>query len=415
MTMKILQVTPDYYPEIGGIERHIQAISAQMAARGHTVVVATMAPRVAAPLRELTNEVTVLRFPWVGTAVYRFPRGLLRYLQRSRDDFDIVHVHNYHTSLIPIVALARPRHMVVTPHLNDRPHSMVAQALHHPYRAVGRWALLRAQAIVCVSPPERDRLLTRLCLPADRTQVIATGVDVNRFHPVPRGAAKGDLQLLVVGRLEPYKRIDGVIDALALLPPTYRLMVAGDGPARHALEQHAAACGVGDRVTFTGHVSDDQLVDVYQHARVLINLSTAEAFGLTLIEAVATGCRVVSSDIPAFRNLAAAFPDRIMVVPQRGNHAVAAAIEVMAQRPNEAPVDLADYSWTKTVDSLLDLYGRLVYAAKGDAPPYGAPVPRPMSISTVYTSATPLLPADTGQADGNSGHTMLATRDVSTL
>lgn len=395
MSMKILQVTPDYYPEIGGIERHIQAISAHMAARGHTVFVATMAPRVAAPLREVTNEVTILRFPWVGTAVYRVPRGLLSYLRRSRDDFDIVHVHNYHASLIPIVALARPRHMVVTPHLNDRPHSTVAQALHHPYAVVGRWALLRAQAIVCISPPERDRLLTRLGLPADRTQVITTGVDVNRFHPVPRSATKGDLQLLVVGRLEPYKRIDGVIDALALLPRTYQLVVAGDGPARHALEQQAVASGVGDRVTFTGHVSDDQLVDLYQHARVLINLSTAEAFGLTLIEAVATGCCVVCSDIPAFRNLAATFPDRIMVVPQGDNHAASAAIEVMAQRPNEAPVDLADYSWTKIADNLLDLYGRLVYAAEGDAPPYAALVSHPTPIST------PVSAGDTTVAGGD--------------
>ncbi len=357
--MRILQITADYYPKIGGVERHVRSISEQLAGLGHDVVVATMTGNGGQP-EEWLGGVRVRRFGSIGAGpAYRLPIGLPNYLRRARDSFDIIHVHNYHTAMPPVVAASRPRCLVVTPHLNDRAHSRVAGWLHSPYTPAGRWSLSRASVVICVSLAERQRVLTRLRLAPERVLVIPNGVDVARFQAMAAGSARDPGLLLVAGRLESYKRVDRVIEALAALPDRFRLVIVGDGPMRPALQEQVMALGVSGRVTFTGQVSDRQLVAWYRRANVFINLSTAEAFGLTVIEAISASCQVVCSDIPAFVELAQRFPDRITMVPSSDRQSPAAEIESAARHSSIRPVDLSAFGWDSVARSLEDVYQRV--------------------------------------------------------
>jgi glycosyltransferase involved in cell wall biosynthesis len=179
------------------------------------------------------------------------------------------------------------------------------------------------------------------------------------MRPADRIVARDPYLLLAVGRLEPYKRVHWAIEVLEELPPVYRLVVVGDGPARPSLERSAQDHGVADRVTFVGQVSEEDLAVWYRRAKVLVNLSTAEAFGLTALEALSAGCRVVCSDIPAFRELSARFSNWISVV--RNNHLplLPSVIEAAARHADLEPPDLIEFSWSRAVDSLLILYRRL--------------------------------------------------------
>ena len=357
--MRILQLTPHYQPDIGGVERHVQAISTGLARRGHQVTVATMRADIRRPTADHRDGVRVLRFPSVGVgAAYRVPPRLLFYLRRAGEAFDIVHAHNYHAPLTPLAAALTPERLIVTPHLNDRPHSRFARVLHRPYAVIGGASLRRAQTVICVSQAERDRLIERFRTPVERLIVAPNGVDTTCFGGRPERATRDPRLLLVVGRLQAYKRVERIIAALAYAPPDYHLTIVGDGPERPRLEGDARARGVADRVTFTGAVSDTRLAEWYARASVLVNVSEAEAFGVTIIEALASGCQVVCSAIPAFRDLADRFPRSVSLVGDDAPQALAAATRAASQR---APVseDLSAFSWDAVVTRLEGIYADL--------------------------------------------------------
>ena len=108
------------------------------------------------------------------------------------------------------------------------------------------------------------------------------------YHP-PRLASRlepgryGDY-VLSVGRLETVKRVDLIVSALALVPGSIRLVVAGDGSQRGNLERLAGARGVTDRVVFLGAVDDDRLVDLYRDALAVVYPPFDEDFGYVTLE-----------------------------------------------------------------------------------------------------------------------------------
>lgn len=108
------------------------------------------------------------------------------------------------------------------------------------------------------------------------------------YHP-PLLASKltrGDYghYVLSVARLERNKRVDLIVRSLAELPSPLRLVVVGDGSHRKHIERETERLGVGDRVTFTGAVSDDRLVELYRDALCLVYVPFDEDYGLATLE-----------------------------------------------------------------------------------------------------------------------------------
>jgi glycosyltransferase involved in cell wall biosynthesis len=109
------------------------------------------------------------------------------------------------------------------------------------------------------------------------------------YHPPPlagrlRPGEYGDY-VLSVGRLETVKRVDLIVRALAHAPRSLRLVVAGEGPLRAALERTAADAGVAGRVTFAGAVDEAALVDLYAGARAIVFPPFDEDYGYITLEA----------------------------------------------------------------------------------------------------------------------------------
>jgi glycosyltransferase involved in cell wall biosynthesis len=109
------------------------------------------------------------------------------------------------------------------------------------------------------------------------------------YHPPPlagklKSGASGDY-ILSVGRLEANKRVDLIVRSLAHVDPGIRLIVAGEGPRRPELEQIAAECGVAGRVTFTGRVDEQELIDLYSGALAVVFPPYDEDYGYVTLEA----------------------------------------------------------------------------------------------------------------------------------
>ncbi len=105
-----------------------------------------------------------------------------------------------------------------------------------------------------------------------------------RLAPRLRAGAYGNY-VLSVGRIESVKRADLAVRAMAHVPGTLRLVIAGDGTQRENVERAAIDAGVSDRTTFLGSVDDDHLIGLYADALAVIYPPFDEDFGYVTLEA----------------------------------------------------------------------------------------------------------------------------------
>ena len=133
-----------------------------------------------------------------------------------------------------------------------------------------------------------------------RVDIAPEGVELERYvlqNPPPR---QPEL-LLYVGRVKRYKGLDVLLRALAILlpyKPGLRLAVAGSGDDVPRLKKLAVELGAESAVDFLGFVTESRKMELYHEARIVVNSSLKEGWGLTSIEANACGTPVVATDVP---------------------------------------------------------------------------------------------------------------------
>lgn len=133
---------------------------------------------------------------------------------------------------------------------------------------------------------------------------ISCGIDASRFaNQTPTQNQKP--VALFLGRLDDEKRINVLLEAVALLGEDYDLRVelVGDGSERENLVAQAAALGLSDRVRFLGHVRDDELAGIYESCTVFVMPSIAELQSIATMEAMASGRPVIAADAMALPHL----------------------------------------------------------------------------------------------------------------
>jgi glycosyltransferase involved in cell wall biosynthesis len=174
-------------------------------------------------------------------------------------------------------------------------------------RFAGWLRSLGPHRVVCISEAVRLALENDYGFARTRTTIIHNGVDVDRFHPSLREAARRTLGLdddaTVVAtacRLVPQKGVDVAIQSLARVvaqspSSPARLLVAGEGPERPALERLVDELGLSKRVRFMGFTGDTALF--IPAADVFLVPSRIEAQGIVLLEALASGCDVIASRV----------------------------------------------------------------------------------------------------------------------
>lgn len=191
-----------------------------------------------------------------------------------------------------------------------------------------------ARRFVGVSDGIVRALVDRWHAPAAKTERIYNPVPI-LFAATAEDIAARPPIVGSVGRLSKEKGTDVLIDAFAqLTTPDARLVIGGDGPERQRLVQQVADLGIGDRVRFLGRVSS--AAEVYGIARVAAVPSRTEAFGMTTVEALSAGLRVVATDCDGSREILAGRYGEL--VPIEDAAALAAALDrALAMWPDPAP------------------------------------------------------------------------------
>jgi alpha-1,6-mannosyltransferase len=322
--LRIVQLANFYGPRSGGLRTALHHLGAGYRARGHEVVLVVPGPRGADELLPSgIRRITVAAPRLPGTGGYRAvdPWRVQRLLERLRPD--AIEVSDRLT--LRGLGAWSARHGVPSVVLShERLDRLLAQFLlpAAAARRVADVANARMAAaydtVVCTTSfarAEFDRIGAR------NVAQVPLGVDLAAFSPLHHDpglrsglAAGADTLLVHCGRLSPEKHPERSIDTVAALRAAghrVRLVVAGDGPRRAALERRAA----GLSVTFVGFVRHrGQLARLLASADVSLAPGPHETFGLSALEALASGTPVVVSASSALPEIVgpsgAAAPDR---------------------------------------------------------------------------------------------------------
>lgn len=133
---------------------------------------------------------------------------------------------------------------------------------------------------------------------------ISCGIDASKFADA-KPTTNLEPRMLFLGRLDYEKQVHVLIEGLAKVPSELGavLEIVGDGAERESLEKLAKDLGIGDRVIFRGHISDDELAAAYERCTVFTIASIAELQSIATMEAMATGRPVIAADAMALPHL----------------------------------------------------------------------------------------------------------------
>lgn len=177
-----MQVSPRYFPDIGGVETHVKEISERLVARGFDVDVCTTYGCDGLPIEEVINGVRVRRFKsWAPNNAYFFSSSLKLYLTKHSNMYDIVHAHNFQALPALYASQAVSKKFVFTPHYHGTGHSFLRNLLFRPYRYIGKSIFEKADRIICVSEYEKKLILKTIHVNENKISVIPNGVNLEEF------------------------------------------------------------------------------------------------------------------------------------------------------------------------------------------------------------------------------------------
>lgn len=351
---------------------------------GNRVVHVPSGPEVPLPKQELAGYLP------------QFVNGVLEFANSKGWSYDLVHSHYWMSGLAALDLKARWNVPVV--HMYHTLGVMKQRVARQPaeaegsYRLEGEQQVLRqADRIVAATPAELAQLQWLYQADTNKVVVIPPGVDVSRFYPIPADEAKEfigvppcERVVLFVGRIEPLKGIETLIEAIALMRRQgvyVCLSVIGGDPDGGPETQNAEMArlkvmseqaGVDDLVTFLGKRSQDTLPYYYSAAEAVVVPSHYESFGMVALEAMACGTPVVASQVGG---LAYLVQDEVTgyTVPVDEPQELAMRLRTLLEEPalrqklgSQAAQLAQDYAWEKIAARVVDLYSDVIKINSGE-------------------------------------------------
>ncbi|EFH81676.1 glycosyltransferase family 4 protein [Ktedonobacter racemifer] len=363
--LKVLMVTPRYFPYVGGTETHVHEVGPRLAERGiHVTILTTIAnpddyDRL--PHEETVEGMRVIRVrAWPAQRDYYYTSEIRSYIKKS--NWDLVHCQGSHT-FVPILAMLAAKQMhipyVVTFHTGGHTshiRNMLRSVQWHSLRPL----LAGASRLIAVSRFEKEYFRDTLHLPEDQFSLAPNGFiplshDPELLTPPP---STGSL-IVSVGRLERYKGHHKLIAALPFIRercPDAHVLILGSGPYETALRELAQKYGVADHVEIRSIPPHERqtMMQLLSQASVVTLLSEYESQGIVVMEALALRRPVLVTDTSALHEFAE--QRLVCAIPLKSDsEQIAQAVLKQIHHPI-LPVNFSLPTWDECADKLFTIY-----------------------------------------------------------
>jgi glycosyltransferase involved in cell wall biosynthesis len=362
--MRVIHVSPRYFPNVGGIEIVVKKMCESLLKRDVEVSVFSIDRCDGLAPKDCVEGVSVRRFaPLIGDPLY-LPEP--RFASALRDDSaDIIHVHNIHTLPPLIVAACRRSNQKVL--LQSHYHRYGQTPFRHSLLQLfkrGAGSILFSRSNMVMTNSVYEQKIFREDFPNARNVfLIPEGIDFNDAVRVKRELVEPK-RILYVGVLKRYKNVDKLLEAFAYLQQSgnrnCKLVVVGRGAEFASLLSLATSLGIRDSVEWKQHLSRTDLLGEYARASVLVMLSPLESFSRVVYDALIIGVPVVVLNFGTFHPLVAAgYAEGVNLLSRES---IAEAI-VKATVKNYFRFSLSSgwfLDWESYSDRIFDVYKRLI-------------------------------------------------------
>ncbi|MSP13647.1 MAG: glycosyltransferase family 1 protein [Chloroflexi bacterium] len=304
--------------------------------------------------------------------------------------YDVYHSHYWLSAWVAwMLQSAQPAPIVHMFHTLGHMKNLVSRSegeREHPQRIVVETEIMQvADRIVAATPRDKEQMLTLYGADPSHVVVIPPGVDLQLFQRMPCKEAKVRLGvnpdnhlILFVGRIEPLKGIDTLIEAVAILARsnpslatnTTLCIVGGDvsddlsrlDEEMRRLHVLRSSLGLEEMITFAGAQSQESLPCYYSASDVVVVPSHYESFGMVAVEAMACGAPVIASDVGGLSYIIEDGKTGYLV-PDRDPEALAQRLQLLLTNPArrdvmsiQAATQARRYSWSNIASEIVDLY-----------------------------------------------------------
>jgi len=253
---------------------------------------------------------------------------------------DKILAHGY-TTFLSLIALFKCKELYFMPHyhpIGSSPLFKLFRTIYDP--TIGKLLFNKSKKIFCVSEFEKKEIVSKFQINPKKIIVIYNGIDLNKFNNSHPYFVNKKI-ILYVGRFEKYKNIQLLMKAMKYLPD-YELKIIGSGPYLSELKKILIP-----QIEIIKNLSDSEVARWYKTCSVFVTLSDIEAFGLTVVEALASGKPVVVNDATSLSEFADKYNCVKKIKVHKQNSIELAKLIEQTSKIKIKNVDLSDYNWDK--------------------------------------------------------------------
>jgi alpha-1,3-mannosyltransferase len=361
--MRIVHVARQFFPVIGGVENVVLNIARRQMLLGHQVTVVTLDRMFSdggkLPKRDEVSGISVTRIPFWGSPRYPIAPSVIGHIGNS----DLVHIHcvDFFVDFLVLTKFLHKKKIVLHTHGGFFHTKWMYYFKKLYFNLITRTVLKGCEKIIAVSQSDFDTF-SKI---SKNVVLMENGVDVDTFSTVKKNVVKG--RFLYLGRVDRHKRIDNLIRVIAEIRrrgvPVFLEVCGPDWKGHMAeLKKLSLELGVADFILWKGKVSEQEMLAAFGEAQFFFSASEYEGFGISAVEAMASGTVCVLTDIDSFRMILGEESQLLVDF----NHTEAAAgkiLELMNLTP-EQYLSLAErlktrakmFSWDSAIKTLESVY-----------------------------------------------------------
>ena len=381
--MKILMLNYEFPPIGGGAGKaHLCLLKEYAGYSNMTVDVLTSAPKPGFFQEKFSENITICKvgvhkknlhywrkvevIEWLLKAGFHYRRML------KKTSYDLVHAFFGFPTAYLCYRSANKLPYIISLRGSDVPGYNIRLGLDYKILA-GLFRNIWLNAAMVVANSEGLRNLANEFTPGLNIVVISNAVDTAKFHPLRDKKPERVVKLLSVGRLISRKRIDLLIEAVALAKKEgleVELNIAGDGNLMDELQRVAEKLKVDRQVNFLGRVPPEQMPDVYRNSNVFVMSSMHEGMSNAMLEAMASGLPIITTRCEGVEEL---IVDNGIVIEQAHPETIAGAIKKLAgnqqtcgQMSAAARKQAALFTWSSAASQYIEHYQKIMKNKKPD-------------------------------------------------